>query len=103
MELRNKGTVQNVTIIKSNVCLWYNCITNIYVQLQMVIDFYASIIYVVKGGGRGDNTQVGKIWSFLLFRLHDLEFQVIPFEEQFTDMNKVTVRIRHVFDCSSSL
>ena len=56
-----------------------------------------------RGGGRGDNTQVGKIWSFLLFRLHDLEFQVIPLEEQFTDMNKVTVRIRHVFDCSSSL
>ena len=61
------------------------------------------VSYTLSRGGRGDNTQVGKIWSFLLFRLHDLEFQVIPFEEQFTDMNKVTVRIRHVFDCSSSL
>ena len=64
MEIRNKGTVQNVTNIKSNVCFYYKCIINIYAQLQILINLYVSIINIV--GGVGYNVQVGKIWSFIV-------------------------------------
>ena len=50
MELRNKGTLQNVTNIESNVCFCYKCIINNYVQLQIVIDLYVSIIYTSSEG-----------------------------------------------------
>ena len=49
MEIRNKGTVQNATNIKSNVCFYYKCIINIYAQLQILINLYVSIINIVGG------------------------------------------------------
>ena len=48
MELRNKGTAQNATNIKSNVRFCYKCTRDIYVQLQIVISLYVSIVYVVR-------------------------------------------------------
>ena len=68
MELGIKGTAQNVTNVKSNLCFCYKFIKNIYVQLQIVIDLYVSIIYFV----RVSNTQVGRMWIFLLRRLRHL-------------------------------
>ena len=101
MEIRNKGTVQNVTNIKSNVCFYYKCIINIYAQLQILINLYVSIINIVGGWVIMYRSER---FGVLLFKTSwSREFQVMPLEEQFTGMNKVTVRIRHVFDCSSSL
>ena len=51
MELRKKGTAQNVTNIKSNVCFCYKRIINIYVQLQIFIDLFVRIMYVVRQRG----------------------------------------------------
>ena len=75
MELRNKGTVQNVTNIKSNVCFCCKCILNIYVQLhigtrynrQWFAEFFATVFLIatlVKKPAPLKNCWIRHCWRF---------------------------------------